>query len=178
MKAKENFKSLFGIPQEDIAVLLGVTRTQWSMYELGKRSLPVHAMLELGNMMAYIQQQKFQSKELQSVLREEEEESLKVIQKEMDANKYKTLVLDKKIEEAERLRNENFAALRLAAYLEAQTPDGLTHGMGEVIKTKALAMFRKYNGQLEKLKLRSATLKQQNIILEQVLESKKGEPAV
>ncbi|MCL9807046.1 hypothetical protein NAT51_16040 [Flavobacterium amniphilum] len=178
MKAKENFKSVLGIPQEDIAVLLGVTRTQWSMYELGQRSLPVHAMLELGNMMEYIQQPKFQSKELQSVLREEEEQSRKAIQKEMETTQYKMLVLGKKIKEVQRLRNENLAALRLAAYLETQTPEGLTHGMGEVIKVKALAMFKKYNGQLEKFQLRSATLKQHYKAMDLVLKSKRGEPAV
>lgn len=40
MGTNKNFKSILGIQQEEIALLLGISRSHWSLYELGKRTLP------------------------------------------------------------------------------------------------------------------------------------------
>lgn len=41
--------------QEDMAMLLQVTRSQWSMYEIGERDLPFVAQEKLVKMIAFIQ---------------------------------------------------------------------------------------------------------------------------
>ncbi len=47
MKTHQTICELLGLKQQEIAMLLGVHRTQWSMFELGKRSLPKEALMQL-----------------------------------------------------------------------------------------------------------------------------------
>lgn len=56
MKKDKNMGALLGMQQEEMAMLLRVTRTQWSMYVLGERGLPPEAQLKLAEMFAFIAQ--------------------------------------------------------------------------------------------------------------------------
>ncbi len=56
MKKRDNLRNILGITQEDLAVLLKVSRTQLSMYELGKRDLPIAAKIQLVEMFKYIKE--------------------------------------------------------------------------------------------------------------------------
>ncbi|TBX71054.1 XRE family transcriptional regulator [Flavobacterium silvisoli] len=47
MKTHQTICELLGLKQQEMAMLLGVHRTQWSMFELGKRSLPKEALMKL-----------------------------------------------------------------------------------------------------------------------------------
>lgn len=49
-------KALLGMKQEYMSMLLQVTRSQWSMYVLGKRDLPIAAKLKLVEMLGFLQQ--------------------------------------------------------------------------------------------------------------------------
>ncbi len=55
MKKEHPIRTLLGITQEEIAMLLGVSRGQWSMFEIGKRDLPLPAKQLLAEMLAYVQ---------------------------------------------------------------------------------------------------------------------------
>ena len=52
-KSKQSCKS-FGLKQEEMAILLGITRAQWSMFESRKRSLPTAAMQIYAEMLAHV----------------------------------------------------------------------------------------------------------------------------
>ncbi len=54
MKAKIDFKSLFGLTQLQISMLLGVTRSQWSHYVTGRRDLPSEASMLLSEMILHM----------------------------------------------------------------------------------------------------------------------------
>ena len=56
MEKDRKIRELLGMKQEDMAMLLQVTRTQWSMYEIGERDLPVAAVNQLVRMLAFIHQ--------------------------------------------------------------------------------------------------------------------------
>jgi transcriptional regulator with XRE-family HTH domain len=47
MKTKNVIREKLGITQEDLAVLLGISRSYLALFELGKRSLPVEAKQKL-----------------------------------------------------------------------------------------------------------------------------------
>lgn len=47
MKSKTFFKEPLLITQEEMAMLLGVTRSQWSMAAIGERGLPLKAKAKL-----------------------------------------------------------------------------------------------------------------------------------
>jgi transcriptional regulator with XRE-family HTH domain len=50
MPKRENIRQLLGLTQEMLAIELQITRSQLSMYELGKRDLPANAKLKLAEM--------------------------------------------------------------------------------------------------------------------------------
>jgi transcriptional regulator with XRE-family HTH domain len=52
-RSQQLCKSL-GLKQEEMAMLLGITRAQWSMFESRKRSLPTAAMQIYAELLAYL----------------------------------------------------------------------------------------------------------------------------
>src|SRR6476646_7733047 len=52
---KTSMASLFGLTHREMAMALGIPYSQWSMYECGKRSLPMRAQLLLNEMLAHVQ---------------------------------------------------------------------------------------------------------------------------
>lgn len=55
MKKQNDIRTLLGLKQEDIAMLLDVTRAHWGMYEIGKRDLPTAAMQKLSEILVHVQ---------------------------------------------------------------------------------------------------------------------------
>lgn len=51
-------RSIFGVTQQDMSMLLHISRSQWAMHELGQRGLPSHAMILLAELLAHAQTQK------------------------------------------------------------------------------------------------------------------------
>lgn len=56
MEETKNFRTLLGFKQEELAQLLQVSRSQLSLYEIGKRSLPIHASEKLAQLLLLTQQ--------------------------------------------------------------------------------------------------------------------------
>lgn len=50
------FKNYTGLTQEEMAIYLGITRSQWSMFSVGKRKLPTEASLKLNDLLYFLQQ--------------------------------------------------------------------------------------------------------------------------
>ena len=55
---KNTLKSVIGIAQKEIAVILGITRSHCAMCAAGKRSLPLQAKQELTRIQQYINEKK------------------------------------------------------------------------------------------------------------------------
>ena len=53
MENDKKIRTLLGMKQEDMDMLLRVNRSQWVMYEIGKRDLPLVAQLKLTEMLAF-----------------------------------------------------------------------------------------------------------------------------
>jgi len=56
MDKEKKISALLGMRQEDMAMLLRVSKSQWGMYEIGKRDLPIEAQLKLAEMLAFVKQ--------------------------------------------------------------------------------------------------------------------------
>ncbi|SCX84290.1 helix-turn-helix domain-containing protein [Flavobacterium caeni] len=59
MKKQNALRNLLGITQQEMAVLLNVNRSQWSMYEGGNRDLPAHAAQLLTEILMHTQSPDF-----------------------------------------------------------------------------------------------------------------------
>lgn len=55
MKKENPIRHLLGVTQLEAAMLLGITRSQWSMFESGKRDLPLPAQQLLADMLSFVQ---------------------------------------------------------------------------------------------------------------------------
>lgn len=120
MKKGENIRNLLGITQEELAVLLNITRSQLSLFEIGKREIPTEAMTKLANMYLSINNNTSSSEKLSEVIKTQEEHKKQTLEALLKDNKYYQLVCAKKIEKAEKKYNNNMLRLQLVMHLEKE----------------------------------------------------------
>ncbi|UPT69785.1 MAG: helix-turn-helix domain-containing protein [Flavobacterium sp. JAD_PAG50586_2] len=94
MKAKETISTLLGLKQEQVAMLLQVSRSKWSMYELGLRSLPAASMEILAELLAIIETAEEINMQPSA---EERKEHLATIEKQIKENIYQQRSIADKI---------------------------------------------------------------------------------
>lgn len=120
MKNNNAIRSLLGITQEDLALLLKVTRSQLAMFETGKRDLPVAAKLQLAEMLQYVQETKTKGVQNLSLLKKQEEQKKKVVAKFVLINQHKQLILEKKMKSLVKKNEVRMAKISLTGFLEQQ----------------------------------------------------------
>lgn len=171
MKDKDTFKKLLGITQEEIARILDITRSQWSMYEIGERSLPLSAALEFTKMLQYIQKNYSKEIEIEYSSKEYEKQVYNQLKKEMKNNRYKLDGLNKKIEQAQRFYDDGLAALLVAEYLDTQPETERVTSVKKLIHCKAMAKLRKNNELLYKFNLDTQILQLRNAVIEKEIKN-------
>ena len=110
---KNNISTAVGLKQQELAQLLQVSRSQLSLYELGKRSLPVHAMEKLAAILAYMQKGKAKSEVKKSIPVEKQNFLKKLLLK----NNHQQLIVDRKIKALEKKQKAFTTSKKLIAYL-------------------------------------------------------------
>ncbi len=76
MNLTQFFRDQLGLSQEMMAIYLAVTKSQLSMYEIGKRELPIGTQTKLADLAVFFEQNKI-SKEQESEFQKEQELKLK-----------------------------------------------------------------------------------------------------
>lgn len=74
-----NFKNILGLNQNEMAMLLKITRSQWAMYQTGKRPLPREAKLQLAELLNFMLSQENLKQNID--LKEKEHLKLKILEK-------------------------------------------------------------------------------------------------
>ena len=110
---KNNISTSLGLKQQELAQLLQVSRSQLSLYELGKRSLPIHAMEKLTIMLALAQKGKVKSEMKKSISNEEQNVLKKILLK----NNHQQLIVERKIKALEKKQNALVTSKQLIAHL-------------------------------------------------------------
>ncbi|SEP54829.1 helix-turn-helix domain-containing protein [Flavobacterium urocaniciphilum] len=108
----------FGISQLDLAKLLKVTKSQIGMFEIGKRSLPVDAMNTLAEILKYFKDHSTSSKRIITNLKTQEIQKKIELEKALKENKYKQLLLERKMKQVEKKQQYNMATMCFVDYLE------------------------------------------------------------
>lgn len=98
MKRETIFKETLLISQEDMAILLGVSRSHYTMYTLGQRGLPLQAKLKLEQLIMSNAEVCFFKKEKLSQVAKQEDESHNALLYLLQENKFKQVQLQRKIE--------------------------------------------------------------------------------
>jgi transcriptional regulator with XRE-family HTH domain len=171
MKDKDTFKKILGISQKEIATILDITRSQWSMYEIGKRNLPLSATLEFTKMLKYIQENDSKEIEINYSSEEYEKQAYDQLKKEMKKNMYELDGLNIKIEQAQRFYDDGLAALRVVEYLETQPENERIANVKKLIQCKAIVKLQKNNELLRKHNLDRQLLQLRNAVIEKEIKN-------
>ena len=105
--------ALLGISQENLAILLQVSRSQFAMFELGKRSLPVQAMEKLATMLTHSQKKSTKSE----VKKNNAVEEQNLLKKLLLKNSHQQLLVERKIKALEKKQNALATSKKLIAHL-------------------------------------------------------------
>ena len=120
MKKEKQIVELLGIKQENMAMLLQVTRSNWAMYLSGKRDLPVAAKLKLSEMLAFVKQLDGQDQHNFEHIETQRAKTKKFLEKQLTTNKHKQLVTFKKLESHQKKYEAALIALQLSDFLAAK----------------------------------------------------------
>lgn len=167
MKQAFLIRSRFGITQDEIAQLLGIGRSQWSMFESGKRDLPTKAKLLLASIIQSLEPQDPAGKQLkQHSINPEMEQHLK---NRLLQNKFNLLCAERKLEITMKKQETNLALLTLTQVLmdKLNTKSPHASALVEQLNAKASeALSEKGSMAIPRQELRLELLKQEKEVLE------------
>ena len=170
-KMKNNISTSLGFKQEELAQLLQVSRSQLSLYELGKRSLPVHAMEKLAVMLALAQKKAVKSEVKKRISVKEQNFLKKLLLK----NNHQQLLVERKIKALEKKQNALATSKKLIAHLlknESKMKKNELAVLKSIeIKSKKQEI-EKYNTALLQLEIKKEVLVFEEKVLQKKLQSK------
>ena len=168
---KNNISTSLGLKQQELAQLLQVSRSQLSLYELGKRCLPIHAMEKLTIMLALAQKGKVKSEMKKSISNEEQNVLKKILLK----NNHQQLIVERKIKALEKKQNALVTSKQLIVHLlknESKIKKNELAVLKSIeIKSKKQEI-EKYNTALLQLEIKKEVLVFEEKVLQKKLQSK------
>jgi len=115
MKIKNVLREKLGITQEDLAVLLGISRSHLALFELGKRSLPAEAKQKLAALINKSNQnQNFKKTENFAL---EPTQKIKVLEELLQNNQRKQYILEKKLKSLKKKLNKEETSQELIQFI-------------------------------------------------------------
>lgn len=143
MKNRSNLKNILGLQQEEMALLLGIHRTLWSMYESGKRDLPLKAKQKLAVLLSFAQENKTTRNEKR--IAAERKEVLQTLEKSYIELQYQLEVAQRQLQTAQKIRQQNLAALELITFLETKEDFNVTDQLCTVIRKRSEKQLQTYS---------------------------------
>lgn len=141
---------MLGLTQEEMAMVLGITKRQWSMYKSGQRDLPLEVLQQFSTLLQGVQKEKT-SKTAQDFIKQEQHKTNEKLKEAYENTQIKLSRVQKEIDTIKKQRTECFAALKTATFLENNND---TFGLASSIKARAIKSLHKYSlYKLEKLQM-------------------------
>jgi transcriptional regulator with XRE-family HTH domain len=165
---KETIRAMLGLTQQEMAMLLNVSRGQWSMYESNRRNLPLAASLRLGEIITYMLSPEGKAHKNLPDTDKEANEIKKGLEKRLKENNYQQQVITRKIAKAQQKLEQYSKAAKLMYFLNA--PAQIKKAMVPQIipSTTAVAIinYRKYTREVHSLQIDLKLLQGQQPVLE------------
>lgn len=165
-KEKDVMKPVLGLTQSEIARLLGISVSHWSMYKSSKREISFASKIRLFSLMGEVKNVKEVPDATKSFLKTEEMKIQKQLKSELQTIKLKRYRIQKAIETLENQRKECLAALVAATVIENGF-DGVDKALASSIQSRAKKMLDKrsmHKLEMTKLKLENLNLLEHQII--------------
>jgi transcriptional regulator with XRE-family HTH domain len=134
MFKKNNIRETLGLTQEELAILLQVSRSQLSLYEIGKRKLPQAATLLLANLLTNAQAKNKAKLNEKQIFAENEVAYLNEL---LVKNEYKLTIITKKIEKTKQQQQLKLGASNLIAFFEKENATKKANPILKSIRKKA-----------------------------------------
>jgi transcriptional regulator with XRE-family HTH domain len=170
MKSKGLDRPLLGLTQQDVAFLLKISRSQWSLYELSMRNLPSQASLRLMELTQYMRTTEDQTVPNISETENEENKMKLILEKLLKDNEFQLMVIARKIEPVQKKFDDCVKAVRLMGFLnspaeiEKTDPEAL-----RVIGSRVYVNFKDFKHQLDVLQLDKELLQQEQLVFKRAL---------
>lgn len=121
METKDSIRKVLGVTQEEVAMLLRITKSQLGMYETGQRDLPIKAKLKLVAMWQYVHNKQ----EIQLPPPDIKVIHAKIIkiEQQLVINEHKQLLLERKINRYKSRYEKSLSTLKLVEFIETQLPE-------------------------------------------------------
>lgn len=116
MKKETTISALLGLSQQEVAMLLGVNRSQWSMFESGQRDLPLHAKQLLGEMLTHMK-----SFDASKGTKASQKLTYDQLERQLRENEYQQLLLSRKIAAITKKQEAQARLSHLSEFLSAHT---------------------------------------------------------
>ncbi len=159
MKKEATIKSLIGLTQEETAMLLGITRIHWTMFNTGRRDIPQAASERLAVVVNYLKKNGMVSGIGAKQEAAEKEQVHDWLKEEYKTVAYKLHYLERKIQTSLHIRKECYAALAIADYLKKQDDNEFLQHLSQSISKRACTALNKHSlKRLTQLELKKETL--------------------
>lgn len=149
-----------GIKQEELAMLLKISKGQLAMFEIGKRDIPLTAKKQLTELLMGVQANKLKTVTPHPILEEEKKKSHDWLMKELNDLEFKELQLERTIKKTQAVRDEALKALEVVKFLEAGAGFEDPFGMANFILFRIKNTLNKHSLQhLDELELKKESFK-------------------
>jgi len=172
MKKEHSIRTLLGLTQEDCARILQVTRSQWSMFELGQRDLPLAAKQLLAELLTHVQSpETLASRHPAEAQHEVAKKAL--LERMLCENEYQQLRIAKKVSGLTKKYEAKIKVLKLVDYM-VQRPTGKvaykTLHLNEMVRSASTAMGPEAAGVLLQLQIKQEGLALEKLLLESKMQ--------
>ncbi len=134
MKKETSISALLSVTQQDMAMLLNVSRSLWSLYELGKRDLPLPVQQRLAEMLTHLQSAEKTSKTTNAAA----QPTASQLERLLRENEFQRERLARKIATTQKKQLAHERLLQLSAFLkDRDTAKDANLRFSETIANKA-----------------------------------------
>lgn len=146
MSDEITLSKLLGATQLEMAILLGINASQWSMYETGDRNLPTDAYELMSKMLEHVQNKNNKAWKEQELSTQQQDVTKETLEKLLKENDYQQQTIERKINKIKKKQAFVVARFQLLDYLEQHTTKKEEHPeLLKRIKDKAEDKAAQYN---------------------------------
>lgn len=169
MENEIKLQVLLGLKQEYVAMILKVTRTQWSMYVLGKRDLPVNAKLKLAQLLTFVNSD-IAFTEIYELVLSTASKRRKMFENQKISNHFQQIKVEKKLEAVKKKYESAKASIKVVGFLEqSQLLSPHEQNFWAIIKMDAVKeMEQNCEAVQEKLQIKLKTLQYEAMLINDI----------
>lgn len=168
MKKQDTIRELLGFTQLEMASVLSVSRTRYSMFELGHRALPLAATILLAEMLQHIQTSKNSLENSNAMVLQYAAKQLQ-LNRMLKENEYQLLLTSRKTWAVEKTFANKLKVLQLVEFLSLrnETNEIAEHAALRTISNNANKSLKEQGlASLSKLKLKLELLQLEKLLLD------------